>query len=156
MLAIRTPRADELPGLGDLCLRSKAVWGYDETFMAACRAELSFEAGDLLATQIAVLELDNERLGVAQVKVVDTEADLLKLFVDPTALRRGAGKILFDWAADVARKMGARRLFIEADPGAAPFYRRMGARDAGFAPSGSIAGRMLPRLVFELCAATSA
>jgi hypothetical protein len=52
--------------------------------------------------------------------------------------------------------MGARRVFIEADPDAAPFYRRMGARDAGLAPSGSIAGRMLPRLVFELCAATSA
>jgi GNAT superfamily N-acetyltransferase len=93
---------------------------------------------------------------VAQVKVVDTEAHLLKLFVDPTALRHGVGTILFGWAAEVARDMGARRVFIEADPDAAPFYRRMGARDAGLAPSGSIAGRMLPRLVFELCAATSA
>jgi hypothetical protein len=51
MFAIRTPRTDELPALGDLCLRSKAVWGYDETFMAACRAELSFEPRDLLVTQ---------------------------------------------------------------------------------------------------------
>jgi hypothetical protein len=41
-------------------------------------------------------------------------------------------------------------MIIEADPDAAPFYRRLGARDAGLAPSGSIAGRMLPKLVVEL------
>ena len=40
---------------------------------------------------------------------------------------------------------------IEADPDAAPFYRRMGAQDVGLAPSGSIPGRMLPKLVKELC-----
>jgi hypothetical protein len=38
---------------------------------------------------------------------------------------------------------------IEADPGAAPFYERMG-RYAGFAPSQSIPGRLLPRMLLEL------
>jgi hypothetical protein len=46
--------------------------------------------------------------------------------------------------------MGAHRMAIEADPDAAPFYRRMGAKDSGFAPSGSIPGRMLPKLIKEL------
>jgi hypothetical protein len=46
--------------------------------------------------------------------------------------------------------MGADRLLIEADLEAAPFYRRMGAHDYGLAPSGSIPGRMLPKLVKEL------
>ena len=46
--------------------------------------------------------------------------------------------------------LGAVRMIIEADPGAAPFYERMGARYAGFAPSKSIAGRMLPRMQMEL------
>lgn len=149
-LALRSPAIDELPALGDLCARSKAIWGYDEKFIEACRAELSFCARDLLLTQIVVAEENERVIGVAQVKVVESEADLLKLFVDPTALRNGVGKVLFAWAADRARMMGARRLLIEADPDAAPFYRRMGARDAGLAPSGSIAGRMLPKLVLEL------
>ncbi len=39
---------------------------------------------------------------------------------------------------------------IEADPDAAPFYRRLGARDTGLVPSGSIAGRWLPKLIVEL------
>jgi hypothetical protein len=46
-LTIRAPTIDELPSLSDLCFRSKAVWGYDEEFMEACRGELSFEPRDL-------------------------------------------------------------------------------------------------------------
>jgi hypothetical protein len=39
---------------------------------------------------------------------------------------------------------------IDADPGAVPFYERMGAVPAGLVPSGSIPGRFLPRLVVAL------
>ena len=147
---IRAPDVAELPVLGELCVRSKAVWGYDADFMAACRAELAFHPNDLTSSRIAVAEQDGAILGVAQVRMSGHEADLLKLFIEPSALRGGVGKVLFAWAIDVARDMGAMRLTIEADPDAAPFYRRLGARDVGLAPSGSIAGRMLPRLVFDL------
>ena len=58
LLKIRPPRIDELTGLSDLCFRSKAVWGYDENFMEACRGELSFEPRDLELTPIAVAELN--------------------------------------------------------------------------------------------------
>jgi hypothetical protein len=34
---LRAPRLDELEALSDLCLRSKAVWGYDAAFLEACR-----------------------------------------------------------------------------------------------------------------------
>ncbi len=33
MFRLRTPRCDEAAILTELCLRSKAVWGYDEEFM---------------------------------------------------------------------------------------------------------------------------
>ena len=48
-------------------------------------------------------------------------------------------------AVAAARKLGAHEMIIEADPGAAPFYERMGSRRAGEVPSGSVAGRVLPR-----------
>ncbi|MFZ0669810.1 MAG: GNAT family N-acetyltransferase [Pseudolabrys sp.] len=154
-LTIRAPTIDELSDLSDLCFRSKAVWGYDVEFMDACRAELSFEPRDLEGedTPIAVAEHYGKPIGVAQIKVVDDEADLLKLFVEPTALRSGTGKALLVWATDVAKKLGATRLIIEADPDAAPFYRRMGAYDVGQAPSGPVPGRMLPKLAMNLCPA---
>ena len=41
MIRLRDARQDELQSLTELCLRSKAVWGYDAAFMAACRIELT-------------------------------------------------------------------------------------------------------------------
>jgi GNAT superfamily N-acetyltransferase len=76
-------------------------------------------------------------------------AYLEKLFIEPTALKGGAGRELFAWAQATAKREGARTLVIEADPGAAEFYRRMGASDDGMAPSSSIPGRTIPRL--KLC-----
>jgi len=147
---LRVPIIDELPALSALCFRSKAVWGYDNDFMEACRRELTIEPSDLRSTSIAVAEKNGKIVGVAQIKVVGSEADLLKLFVEPMMLRGGVGRALFVWAADQATSSGANRLVIEADPDAAPFYRRMGAQDCGLASSDSIPGRMLPKLVKEL------
>ena len=150
---IRAPTIEELASLSELCLRSKAVWGYNDEFLEACRSELSFDQGDLEMTRIAVADRGGKVVGVAQVKVRGNEADLLKLFVDPTALRCGVGRTLFEWAINVAREKGATLLIIDSDPGAAPFYRRMGACDLGQARSGSVPGRMLPRLAIKLCPA---
>jgi GNAT superfamily N-acetyltransferase len=150
---IRAPTIEELPNLSELCFRSKAVWGYNDEFLEACCSELSFDERDLQLMPIAVAEHDGKLLGVVQVKVMGDEADLLKLFVDPSGLRRGVGKTLLVWATNVAREKGATRLIIDLDPGAAQFYRRMGAYDVGQAPSGSIPGRMLPKLAINLCPA---
>jgi len=149
-MLIRAPSIDELSDISDLCFRSKAVWGYDEEFMNACRAELSLISRDLEVTTIAVAEHHGKLIGVAQLRVTDAEADLLKLFVEPTALRSGTGKALLAWVIDTAKKLGAKRLVIDSDPEAAPFYRRMGAHDLGQSPSRSVPGRMLPRLAITL------
>ncbi len=147
---IRTPEIHELPTLSALCLRSKAVWGYDDAFLSSCRDELSFNPQDLALTYIAVAQEPGALLGVVQVKVEQSQADLLKLFVEPDAMCRGIGKALFVWAIDTAKNAGAIRIAIEADPGAAAFYRHMGAHNDGTAPSGSIPGRMLPKLALDL------
>jgi GNAT superfamily N-acetyltransferase len=150
VIQLRDARKSELPSLGELCLRSKAVWGYDDAFMTACRIELTLRPDELQSTYLQVAVRDSAVVGLAQVTVADTDADLLKLFVEPALLRSGVGRLLFEWATARARGFGAVRMIIEADPGAAPFYERMGARHAGFAPSQSIPGRVLPRLQMEL------
>jgi GNAT superfamily N-acetyltransferase len=150
VIQLRDARQNELPSLGELCLRSKAVWGYDDAFMIACRTELTLRPDELQSTHIQVAERDSTVVGLAQVKVTGTDADLLKLFVEPALLGSGVGRLLFEWATARARGIGAVRMIIEADPGATPFYERMGARHAGFAPSQSIPGRMLPRMQMEL------
>jgi GNAT superfamily N-acetyltransferase len=147
---LRPAREDELAALTELCLRSKAYWGYDAAFMAACRAEMTLQPRHLAESRIMVAEDGRGPVGLAQVSLDGEEAELESLFVEPAAIGGGIGRLLFDWAVGAARTGGARRLVINSDPDAAPIYRRMGARDIGMVPSGSIPGRLLPQLVFDL------
>ena len=150
MLALRPARPEEGAELTELCLRSKAVWGYDDAFMAACRKELTLTPASIRASQVQVAELDGRLAGVAEVKSAGRTAQLEKLFVEPAMLRTGTGRKLLDWAIATTRAAGATALVIEADPDAAEFYRRMGAVDDGLVPSGSIPGRLIPRLNLPL------
>ena len=150
MLTLRAPRPDEAIALTELCLRSKAVWGYDEHFMEACREELTITPEKMNSSYFQIAESDGRLLGVAQIALNGKIAELSSLFVEPAQLGCGAGRQLFDWAKRTARGAGAAHLVIEADPYAAGFYRRMGAIDAGTVPSGSIPGRMIPLLRLSL------
>jgi hypothetical protein len=88
--------------------------------MEACRGELTIQPDELQSSSIAVAEDNGKLVGISQVKVTGTEADLLKLFVEPMMLRGGVEKSLFLWASNEAIAKGALRLVIEADPDAAP------------------------------------
>jgi len=149
-ITLRDVQIDELQSLSQLCLRSKAVWGYDEAFMAACQPELTLQSTELNSTHLQVAAAGAIALGLVQLQVAGDEAHLLKLFVEPGHLKSGIGRLLLDWAKERARACGARRMIIEADPDAVGFYHRCGAHPAGLAHSGSIPGRMLPRLVLDL------
>ena len=149
-LVLRGALPGEADILTDLCLRSKAVWGYDEAFMAACRAELTITAQDLARSQIQVAIDDGRIIAMAQLAQHGRIADIDKLFVDPDVMRSGAGRALFAWCVETARAAGAVALTVVADPDAAGFYRRMGMTEDGKEPSGSIPGRMLPKLHMAL------
>ncbi len=133
-LLLRPARPDEAPLLTALSLRSKAYWGYDAAFMRACVDELTLKPVDLTPDRLMVATMDEKLAGVARVAPLDLDADLLALFVDPDHMGNGVGRALFDWSLRAARAMGAARLMIEADPGAEPFYARMGAQTIGTAP----------------------
>src|SRR6266567_3766600 len=150
MLTLRSAKPNEAAALTELCLRSKAAWGYDDEFMLACRNELTLTPEDICTSDVHVAEADGRVIGVAQIALSGKVAALDKLFVDPGSLRLGAGRKLFAWAKTIARQGGATSLVIESDPDAAPFYRHMGATDDGVVLSGSVPGRFIPRLRIDL------
>lgn len=145
-MILRTARPDEAATLTALCTRSKRHWGYDEAFMARCAGSLAVP-GPAIArgdVQVAVDE-DGRPLGTAQLSLpFDDAIELDKLFVDPPAIGQGVGAALLRWATDETRGRGVKRLVILADPHAAQFYEKMGARFVRMAPSDAVAGRELP------------
>ena len=152
MIALRPARQGEAAALTALCLRSKAVWGYDAPFMAACRSELTLTAGSFAASLIEVAEDDGVVVGMAQLTLHGANAELDKLFVEPACLGGGAGRALFAWARREAARLGAVVMTVDADPGAVGFYARLGAVADGLVPSGSIKGRFIPRMRVDLVA----
>ena len=151
MIAVRPARVGEGQALTALCVRSKAHWGYDAVFMRLSAAALMVEESDVAAGRVLVAtDAVNRPLGVATVLGAGDSVDLDALFVDPPAIGSGAGRALFGAAVRLARSLGARRMTVLADPNAASFYRRMGARILRNAPSDAIPGRVLPLYEYDL------
>jgi hypothetical protein len=76
MITIRAAQPDEAAFLTQLCLRSKESWGYDEEFMAACRFEMTLAPDMVAASCVVVAEVDAHVVGVAQLIVRDSVAEL--------------------------------------------------------------------------------
>jgi N-acetylglutamate synthase-like GNAT family acetyltransferase len=121
---IRLARREEAAALSELCARSKAVWGYYPDFMALARAALEVKPEEIAAGDVWVAEADGSVVGVAALAQGDAPGtiDLAKLFVMPAQFRNGIGRALFAHSVAVARRRGARRLPILADPNAVGFY----------------------------------
>ena len=142
---IRDASPRDCEALSALAFTSKAHWGYDDAFMAACRDELTVRPADLTRVRVRVA-VDDAIVGFHGVE----GDDLSWFFVAPGAMGRGVGAALFADACATARAAGVERLSIGADPFAAAFYERMGAVRIGEEPSASIPGRMLPVLVMDI------
>jgi GNAT superfamily N-acetyltransferase len=149
-VTIRDAREQDCAAVSDLALASKAYWGYDDTFMAACRDELTLRASDLARSRVRVAERGGRIIGFHGVTFDDDRAELEWLFVAPDAIRSGIGQQLYADAAGIALGTGAAKFRIQADPHAVRFYERMGARFVGEVPSASIAGRVIPVLEADL------
>jgi GNAT superfamily N-acetyltransferase len=144
---IRLARIEEASALSELCVRSKAAWGYDEAFMALARAVLQVSPEQIAARDVWVATGANgEVAGIVALGPSEqpNTLDLDKLFVEPRRIRTGVGRALLAHAIIEAKQRGANRLTILADPYAAGFYERNGARRIGEAPSDAIPGRSLP------------
>ena len=155
MPAVRRARAGEGGSLTALCVRSKAHWGYGAAFMAMSAPSLTVSEASIAGGRVLVaVDATGRTIGVAGVELDGETADLDVMFIDPPAIGSGAGRALFDAAAGLARRQGARRMTILADPNAAAFYERMGARYLRNAPSDAIPGRTLPFYEYDLQSGT--
>ncbi len=150
-LNIRLARPAEAVAMTSLAFRSKASNGYDAAFMAACRAELTFDAARFAEGETWLCEDAAGRLlGFFDLRWEGETAEADALYVEPDAKGQGVGRLLWEKLEARAAALGATHIGVDSDPAAVPFYRRMGLEPAGESPSGSIPGRMLPRLVKPL------
>jgi len=149
---IRAANAEDARHLTELAISSKAYWGYDADFMAACRKELTVTAEALLASLSGVFENAGDVAGFYLLSGSANRdvAELEYFFVSPDQIGLGIGNDLWRHMAAAARAKPFKCIRIESDPNAEPFYKRMGAQTVGTTPSCSIPGRVLPLMEFIL------
>ena len=148
----RRAHPDDAPAITRLMLRSKRHWGYSEAFMAATSPAMSLEPEDLErpTDRVEVLEMEGELLGLFRLRRHTELAFLEDLFVDPAAMGRGYGRMLFERAAEVGRDWGLGVMEFESDPYAESFYRHLGAERVSMSPSTLVPGRSIPLMRFAL------
>jgi GNAT superfamily N-acetyltransferase len=149
--AIRRARPAEAALLSALALRSKAHWGYDAEFLAACQDDLTLSADDIATSTIYVFDGADAPSGFYRLILQDNGvAELDALFVEPAAMGEGVGRRLWRHAVSTATKLGCSEMVWQSDPQAEGFYLAMGARHAGESASTVMPGRMLPFMRFRL------
>jgi GNAT superfamily N-acetyltransferase len=157
VVELRSGRPEDAARLTALACRSKAHWGYDDAFLAACRGELTLSPEQAAAARVAhlattaaprppVTAVDGFHLLAPDPDGRGDRGELLMLFVDPPAMGRGVGRSLLADAVRAAARRGWSSLRIESDPQAEGFYLARGATRVGTVRSGSVAGRVLPVL----------
>ncbi|MFC7945305.1 GNAT family N-acetyltransferase [Microbacterium oxydans] len=147
-IEFRHPGAGESDAISALARRSKAHWGYSAEFMASCRDELTFTVEQCVSANIWVAARGDDVLGFYLLTGDGAVGELAAMFVEPAHIGTGVGRALLRHARGQADARGIRQLYVDADPHSEDFYAHHGARRVGDTPSGSIPGRVLPRMVF--------
>jgi N-acetylglutamate synthase-like GNAT family acetyltransferase len=144
------PEAGDL--LTELTLRSKAYWGYDDSFLDATKQELEFRASKFLPDfHVYILETAGKPLGFCSLIPVDSDTvELHDLFIEPRHIGKGYGKELWVYTVNLARNLGFGRLILTADPNAESFYARQGAIRIGERASPVGSDRKLPVMEYVL------
>ncbi|MGI9514375.1 MAG: GNAT family N-acetyltransferase [Anderseniella sp.] len=143
---LRKAAGTDAEALGDLSFRSKASNGYDSDFMEACRDELTVTAHTIAAGEVWIAEANGKPVGFFDIRLENEALEVYSLYVDPDLKRSGVGRTLWAALEERAVAMSAKAIELDADPAAVKFYTAMGCGVIGEAPSGSIPGRMLPRM----------
>lgn len=146
-ISIRLAQKHDAENLTEMIMRSKGSNGYDENFLKACRDELSVSPTDMLADEYWIAE-DGEICGCACLRVEphSTNGEISSFFIDPKWQRKGIGWKLWDKIHERALALGLKKLQLDSDPFAVPFYQAIGFTITGQTPSGSIPGRTLPQM----------
>lgn len=148
---IRPAKVEEAQKLTQLNLRSKAFWGYDESFIQKYTWELTITPKFIEEHPTFVMISDDKIIGYYMfMKRSEERVELEYLFVEPDWIGKGIGRILIEHAKTYALSNAFREIVILADPHAKPFYLSKGAIQIGEKESLSIPGKMVPQLIIPL------
>lgn len=121
--------------------------------MESCREELKVTPEKLQSHefQYRLLEWDGTVCGFYCLERLNPqELEVEAFFVSPDHIGKGLGAKLWAEMVENVKSIGGKTLVIASDPFAENFYKRMGVLKIGEVASGSIPGRYLPLMQYDI------
>jgi GNAT superfamily N-acetyltransferase len=131
MRRIRQARLDEIELLNKLTLASKSYWNYSAEFIEKCRPHLEMTEDYINNWPVQVLEVRGHIVAYFSLKTISGEDRLDNLWVEPSHIKNGYGKILFHRAVEEAKNLGWNSFRLAGEEGAVGFYEKQGAKRIG-------------------------
>ena len=153
-LEIRRAAPEDAARLTVIARAAKAHWGYPAAWLTTWEPVLTITPDYVGRAIVFVGTRGGAPIGFYALEPREDRWSLEHMWIEPGEHRRGAGRRLFTHALDTIRELRPGVLIIEADPFAAGFYVRMGARQTGTvaAPAEGAPNRLLP--VFQIDVST--
>lgn len=127
-----------------LTIRSKSFWGYSSDQMEEWRDDLTVAEEYITNNQVLKLLVNKQLIGYCSYAGLDRQTVKLdNLFIEPSHIRKGYGKYLVQYFIDYVKMAGYKKITLDADPNAEPFYKDFDFIVVGKLES-SIRGRYLP------------
>jgi predicted N-acetyltransferase YhbS len=148
---IRPATPEDAKALTAITFRSKASWGYPESWINQWRDELTVTPKMLNEWLSFVAELKGQIVGFWSRSAIQTdEVSPGFLFIDPDHFGKGVAMKLWHEMKSALINEGVRHFTVEADPNAVAFYEKIGGIVIGEKDSLTIKGRKLPLIKIQL------
>ena len=126
-LRIRPASPAEKSALEALQLRSSLTLEEYRTDLEEHPDAIALTQGAIEDSRVRVATIGDEVLGFSEwLAVSDEQWELVGLFVEPFAMRKGVGSRLVSDLSSVARERNVREIGVTAEPRAVAFYERLG------------------------------
>ncbi|HHU0101942.1 TPA: GNAT family N-acetyltransferase [Legionella pneumophila] len=127
---------DDLIKINALMYRSKSYWGYEREFMDKFMRLFQMtkeylEKNTVKLFYISEHEQCNKSIGFYSFSVSPKEIELDNFFIDPDYIGKGFGKKMWSTMIEDFKLIGVSRFTLWSDPGAEPFYKKMGCIKIG-------------------------
>lgn len=132
--------------LTKIAFAAKGYWGYSDDFLGKLKDDLTVTDEDIYKKAIFLIEESGE---IKAFYSLNVEAQKLEsLFVHPTYIGKGYGKILWNDILCKAKEYQLDKFQFEAEPNAYEFYRKLGAKKVCDIQSSIVLGRTYPLMEY--------
>ncbi|WP_291576359.1 GNAT family N-acetyltransferase [Clostridium sp. UBA4548] len=150
MISMNPASSCDCEELTNLAIRSEAYWGYDSNYMDRFKEIYKVDKEFINNNPTYIIKENEDIVGSYGILISEEESALEYFFIEPKYIGKGYGRLLWNHAIDICKRLNIKEFEIVTSPQAKEFYIKMGAKYQGEIESLVAKERIIPRLVYKV------